>query len=117
MEKYNGKTRGGYPLMPEIRIRIKPLTICIPDERLAIYERIKTALGRAEAIANDRRIDIKYRLEALRLIAYILSILFLDASASKSGILAGSKIPLRISLALALGTSLSDVGAPMFLIE
>jgi len=57
--------------MPEIRIRIKPLTICIPDERLAIYERIKTALGRAEAIANDRRIDIKYRLEALRLIAYI----------------------------------------------
>ena len=57
--------------MPEIRIRIKPLTICIPDERLAIYERIKTALSRAEAIANDRRIDIKYRLEALRLIAYI----------------------------------------------
>jgi hypothetical protein len=57
--------------MPKLSIRINPLTICIPDERLAIYERIKAALRRAESIANDRRIDIKYRLEALRLIAYV----------------------------------------------
>ena len=42
---------------------------------MAIYKRIEEALRKAEAIANDKRVNLRLRLEAIRLIAYIGQVL------------------------------------------
>jgi hypothetical protein len=63
------KTRGrGLELKVLIRIE---LPIDVPKEREEIYNRLKRALEMAEAIANNRKLKGKTRLEALRLIGYI----------------------------------------------
>ncbi|MCD6443652.1 hypothetical protein J7L70_01455 [Candidatus Bathyarchaeota archaeon] len=57
--------------MEKLLIRIRPLTLVIPEEREALYKRLKDALDRVEDIANDERVKPKLRLEALRLIGYL----------------------------------------------
>ncbi|MBS7642781.1 hypothetical protein KEJ40_06465 [Candidatus Bathyarchaeota archaeon] len=59
----------------KILIKIKPLMIKIPSEREEIYRRLKTGFEKAERIANDNRVRVKIRLEALRLAAYIAQVM------------------------------------------
>lgn len=59
----------------KILIKIKPLKIEVPSEREEVYRRLKEGLDKAERIANDKRIRVRIRLEALRLAAYIAQIM------------------------------------------
>jgi broad specificity phosphatase PhoE len=58
----------------KVLIRIE-LPIDVPKEREEIYSRLKRALETAEAIANNRKLKGKTRIEALRLVGYICQIM------------------------------------------
>ena len=47
----------------------------VTSETEELYKTLRSALKRAERIANDRRVKLKTRLEAFRLVGYIASIL------------------------------------------
>jgi uncharacterized membrane protein len=49
--------------------------IDVTPETEELYKTLRSALKRAERIANDRRVKLKTRLEAFRLVGYIASIL------------------------------------------
>jgi uncharacterized membrane protein len=49
--------------------------IDVTPETEELYKTLKTAFKKAQKIANDRRVKIKTRLEAMRLCGYIASIL------------------------------------------
>jgi uncharacterized membrane protein len=58
----------------KISVRVE-CPIDVTPETEELYKTLRSALKRAERIANDRRVKLKTRLEAFRLVGYIASIL------------------------------------------
>jgi uncharacterized membrane protein len=58
----------------KVYVRVEcPIEVTSETEEL--YKTLRSALKRAERIANDKRVKLKTRLEAFRLVGYIASIL------------------------------------------
>jgi hypothetical protein len=58
----------------KVYVRVEcPIEVTSETEEL--YKTLRSALKHAERIANDKRVKIKTRLEAFRLVGYIASIL------------------------------------------
>jgi hypothetical protein len=50
---------------------IYPLTIPITEEQEKLYGDLREMFERAKQIANDETVELKFRLEAIRLVGYI----------------------------------------------
>jgi len=58
----------------KVYVRVEcPIEVTSETEEL--YKTLRSALKRAERIANDKRVKLKTRLDAFRLVGYIASIL------------------------------------------